>query len=338
MSRKTDPTAVSIHGTNPQNLIHQIMRDRIYQSMYWKEKCFGLTAETLVDQAMKVHCYGGMFGGVRKPTAFICLVLSMLAIQPELEIVYEFINNEDYKLVGKPKEIYEHLEPLYADHRRVSHIYNSTSAHIRIMTEFGYKPSHVDEVIEEILKTETSCEVAFPYLPKRTILEAQGALGPRISVLEDEVDEEGRGLSAKRDRERDLSAEKDRERDLSAEKDRERDLSAERDMKAKKGRKRDPSPLDRYRREEQSRRSRSPSPSRMNRSPGPSRMSKSPSPEKTKDAVKKRRKPEGERREGTLKLKKAAEAKTATETTKNNADDIAEMNAIRAKLGLAPLK
>ena len=91
--------AVSVHGTNPQNLIEKIMRMRIYACMYWKESCFGLTAETLVDKAMDLTYVGGSYGGNQKPSPFICLILKMLQIQPDKEIVLEFIKNEDYKCV-----------------------------------------------------------------------------------------------------------------------------------------------------------------------------------------------------------------------------------------------
>lgn len=97
MANRTDPSAKSIHGTNPQNLVEKILRSKIYQNTYWKEQCFGLTAETLVDKAMELDHLGGTFGGNRKPTPFMCLVMKMLQIQPEKDIVVEFIKNEDYK-------------------------------------------------------------------------------------------------------------------------------------------------------------------------------------------------------------------------------------------------
>lgn len=99
MANRTDPSAKSIRGTNPQNLVEKIVRSKIYQNTYWKEQCFGLTAETLVDKAMELDHLGGTYGGNRKPTPFICLVTKMLQIQPDKEIVVEFIKNEDYKSV-----------------------------------------------------------------------------------------------------------------------------------------------------------------------------------------------------------------------------------------------
>lgn len=56
-----------------------------------------IVAETMVDKALDLKYFGGMFGGNKKPTPFICLILKMLQIQPEKEIIKEFINNEDYK-------------------------------------------------------------------------------------------------------------------------------------------------------------------------------------------------------------------------------------------------
>jgi pre-mRNA-splicing factor 38A len=102
MANRTDPAAKSIRGTNPQNLVEKILRSKIYQNTYWKEQCFGLTAETLVDKAMELDHLGGTFGGNRKPTPFMCLVMKMLQIQPEKEIVIEFIKNDDYKYFLAP--------------------------------------------------------------------------------------------------------------------------------------------------------------------------------------------------------------------------------------------
>ena len=54
-------------------------------------------AETLVDEAVDLQYVGGTYGGSRKPAPFICLILKMLQIQPDLEIVFEFIKNNEYK-------------------------------------------------------------------------------------------------------------------------------------------------------------------------------------------------------------------------------------------------
>ena len=58
MANRTDVRAVHVHGTDPQHLIDQITRKKAYETRYWKEKCFALTAETLVDRAIQVEYIG----------------------------------------------------------------------------------------------------------------------------------------------------------------------------------------------------------------------------------------------------------------------------------------
>lgn len=60
------------------------------------------------------------------------MILKLLQLQPELDIVIEFIRNEDFKylrvlgafymrLIGKPEDIFRHLEPLYEDYRKIAY-------------------------------------------------------------------------------------------------------------------------------------------------------------------------------------------------------------------------
>jgi len=190
MANRTDPIAKAVHGTNPQNLIDMIVRNRIYSSDYWKEHCFGLTSEQIVAKAMEFSEYGGTYGGNRKPTKFLCLIQKMLQIQPEKEIIIELLKNEEYRyvrmlgafylrLVGKSNEIYQYLEPLYNDYRKV-----------RRKGDTGYIVVYIDEFIDELLTQPTVCDVTLPYLQRRALLEDTGVLTRRISALEEELEVE----------------------------------------------------------------------------------------------------------------------------------------------------
>lgn len=46
---------------------------------------------------MELRYVGGTYAGNIKPAPFLCLVLKMLQIQPEKDIIIEFIKNEDFK-------------------------------------------------------------------------------------------------------------------------------------------------------------------------------------------------------------------------------------------------
>jgi len=191
MANRTATDAQTVKGTNPQNLIERIVRDKIQASVYWKEHCFGLSAETLVDKAVSLKCVGGMVGEPAKPTHFICLILKMLQIQPDKDIVIEFIRNEDYKyvrllgafymrLVGKPTEVYTYLEPLYNDFRRV-----------RIQETSGnFSLAYVDTVVDEMLRTDHMFNTALPFIPIRRKMEEMGHLEPRVSLLDEQFQEE----------------------------------------------------------------------------------------------------------------------------------------------------
>ena len=87
-----------------------------------------ISAELVVDKAMELRYVGGVYAGNIKPTPFLCLTLKMLQIQPQKDIVIEFIRNEDFKyvralgayymrLTGTSLDCYKYLEPLLNDYR-----------------------------------------------------------------------------------------------------------------------------------------------------------------------------------------------------------------------------
>jgi pre-mRNA-splicing factor 38A len=197
MANQTDPLAASVHGTNPQNLIEKILRGRIYENRYWKEHCFGLSAETLLDKAVKLDGIGGIYSHNAKPTPFICLVLKLLQIQPERDIIEEYLKQEDFKylralaafyirLTFRARDVYQLLEPLFSDYRKLCVRSLSSAAGAG-----GWKLTHMDEFLDELLTAEMSCDVILPHLPKRETLVNSGMLeGPRISPLDDELNDD----------------------------------------------------------------------------------------------------------------------------------------------------
>jgi len=61
------------------------------------------------------------------------------------------------RLVGRPVEVYNYLEPLYNDPRKV-----------RMQNQDGsYSLSHVDEVIDQMLHQDYLFDIALPRLPHR---------------------------------------------------------------------------------------------------------------------------------------------------------------------------
>ncbi|XP_071725551.1 pre-mRNA-splicing factor 38-like [Rutidosis leptorrhynchoides] len=374
MANRTDPSAKNIKGTNPQNLVEKILRSKIYQHTFWKEQCFGLTAETLVDKAMELDHVGGTHGGNRKPTPFICLVTKMLQIQPDKEIVVEFIKNEDYKyvrvlgafylrLTGTDIDVYRYLEPLYNDYRKLRWK----------LGDGQFALTHVDEVIDELLTKDYSCDIALPRIKKRLTIEAIGALEPRKSALEDDFEDEEekdeddqlmdtdvgghekdyiRGRSPTRERGRDRKYDSHRHRDRDLDREYERDYDRERGRGRDRNRDRDRD-RDRYRDRDYGREGRERD--RRDRDYGGRRRSYSRSRSRSRERDRRDRDYDGDERgrrhardtsvsprrgpedEKPPKKKKEKEKKK-DDGTDHPDPEIAEANRLRASLGLKPLK
>ncbi|SAM05936.1 hypothetical protein [Absidia glauca] len=204
MANRTISGANWIHGRDPQHLIEKIIRERVYDSMYWKEECFGLTAVTLMDKAVELNAIGGEYGN-QVPTHFLCLTLKMLQLQPEREILTDLIKQEDFKylralaafylrIVGQSKEIYQYLEPLLNDYRK-----------LRFRVGSGYTLSYMDEFIDQLLHQERVCDVILPRLVQRHVLEDNDELEPRVSALEDDLESEEEKEQPKKDDDRQRS-------------------------------------------------------------------------------------------------------------------------------------
>ena len=188
MSNKTVNGAKTVHGSDPQLLVEKITRERIYSSLYWKEKCFGLTAETLLDRALELSSAGASYGAQQKPTEFLCLLLKLLQLQPAEEIVLTYIAAEEhkylrllgalyYRYVFSSLKVYSVLEPLLVDFRR-----------IRIRQRDGtFALKRFDELIWTMLREEKWFDCVMPRLTKRQALEDSGDIPTaRHSIIEDE--------------------------------------------------------------------------------------------------------------------------------------------------------
>ena len=64
------------------------------------------SAETLIDKAIELQSIGGVYGN-QKPTEFICLLLKLLQIQPEKEILVEYLRADEFKLSYHSQDPYK---------------------------------------------------------------------------------------------------------------------------------------------------------------------------------------------------------------------------------------
>uniref|UniRef100_A0A8H7Y166 Pre-mRNA-splicing factor 38 n=1 Tax=Psilocybe cubensis TaxID=181762 RepID=A0A8H7Y166_PSICU len=209
MANTTVSGATAIHGQNPQFLVETVIRNRIYESTYWKEHCFALTAESIIDKAIEVRFIGGVYGN-QKPTEFLCLLLKLLQIQPEKEILVEYLRADEFKylralaalyirMTFRAVDVYELLEPLLKDYRK-----------LRLRNMSGYSLVFMDEFVYSLLTEERVCDIIMPRLAKRQVLEENGELGPRksrlLAAMQGDSDQEDKDSSKSRKAEAEAEA------------------------------------------------------------------------------------------------------------------------------------
>jgi len=200
-------TGPLVRGVNPATLFEKAVRDRITDSYYWKEQCFGLNAATLCDRAVELSSIGGTYGVSEKPTPFLCLAFKMLQLNPSRDIVLEYLNFSDpgsddedqgngvlqdrgdfkylralaafyVRLTFDAVDVYKTLEPLLLDYRKIKR---------RVRDSFVL--TYMDQFVDDLLTKDRMCGTSLWKLPSRQQLEDLDLLDERVSPLADELEE-----------------------------------------------------------------------------------------------------------------------------------------------------
>ena len=191
MANVTDPLVNQLSGTDPQNLMEYITRQKIYDSRFWKEECFGLTVTDVLEKCCtRLQTIGPL------PCHCLKLTLKLLQLHPEHELIQKaFVEQDEFKyaravgclyirLTSRPAEIYQTLEACYADFRKLR-LWRAHSQTWDIV--------RMDDYIDELLtQPTTNClGIALPRLPARRVLQEAGYLpdGPRPTALQDVLHE-----------------------------------------------------------------------------------------------------------------------------------------------------
>ncbi|KAJ3562294.1 hypothetical protein NP233_g9668 [Leucocoprinus birnbaumii] len=191
MANTTVSGAKAIHGQNPQlKQSFEIVsmnapigkniasRSQVRVSYLAIDKVLTRSpAASIIDKAIELRAIGGVYGGNQKPTEFLCLLLKLLQIQPEKEILLEYLQADEFKylralaalyvrMTFRAVEVYEILEPLLKDYRK-----------LRLRNMNGYALTFFDEFVYELLTEERVCDIILPRIPKRQILEETVTMG-----------------------------------------------------------------------------------------------------------------------------------------------------------------
>ncbi len=166
------------NGLNPANIMEKAVKDRIVDSYFYKEQCFAVNEEDIVDRVVEhVRFIGGTHGMTQK----------LLELSPSDAILQEYLSygGEHFKylralacfylrLTRQAKDVYETLEPFLEDRRK-----------LRRKNRNGTLLTYMDEFVDDLLNKERVCATSLWKMPKRETLEDLEVLEPRVSPLGD---------------------------------------------------------------------------------------------------------------------------------------------------------
>ncbi|OTA61461.1 PRP38-domain-containing protein [Hypoxylon sp. EC38] len=202
LDERGSSAALAPNGLNPATIMEKAVRERIVESYFWKEQCFGVNEADIVDRVVDhVSFIGGTYGVTQKPTPFLCLAFKLLQLAPDDSILEEYLSfgGDKFKylralacfyvrLTRRAENVYKTLEPFLEDRRK-----------LRRKERTGTSLTYVDQFVDDLLTKDRVCATSLWQMPKREILEDLELLEPRISPLgdiedlleDDEVDMNG---------------------------------------------------------------------------------------------------------------------------------------------------
>lgn len=197
LDERGSSAALAPNGLNPATILEKAVRERIVDSYFYKEQCFGVNEADIVDRVVAyVDFVGGTYGSTQKPSPFLCLAFKLLQLAPGDDVLREYIGHggERFKylralalfyvrLTRQAKDVYLTLEPYLEDRRK-----------LRRKGRAGTSLTFMDVFVDDLLTKERVCATSLWKMPKRDVLEDLEVLEPRISPLgdiEDLLEEEG---------------------------------------------------------------------------------------------------------------------------------------------------
>lgn len=122
-------------------LLEKIIRERIYETVFWKQHCHHLNEASILDAALAhLHAIGGCTATSSatqpQPTPFLSLALRLMHLNPVLDVVVAYLEQDEFKYVRAlgafylricgcngglvtATWVYKYLEPLLEDRRRL---------------------------------------------------------------------------------------------------------------------------------------------------------------------------------------------------------------------------
>lgn len=146
-------------GVNTTVLIEKILRERVFDSLYYKLHCFNTNVAMLLDRMVELTCVGGI-DTAGKPFPFVCLLVKLIQLFPEREVIEFMIHQQEFKYMKVLALVYcrlvyrdrELLAAELSDYRKI------------IVYEHGWSSSTVDSIVDVLLTEDYFIGLTLTYM------------------------------------------------------------------------------------------------------------------------------------------------------------------------------
>jgi pre-mRNA-splicing factor 38A len=188
LDERGSSTSLAPNGLNPATIMEKAVRDRIVDSYFYKEQCYGINEADVVDRVVEhVSFIGGVYSTTQKPSPFLCLAFKLLQLAPSDAVLAEYLHHGGDKfkylralacfyirLTRPDRDVFATLEPFLADRRK-----------LRRKARAGTSLTFMDVFVDDLLTKDRVCATSLWKMRKRDILEDLEVLEPRVSPLGD---------------------------------------------------------------------------------------------------------------------------------------------------------
>lgn len=187
---------------NKAHLVESIVRQRIQDSLFYKQHLFLANELTILETIVAhVHYIGGTDAGGR-PSPFLCCLLRLLELEPLQEILQLYLQQNGYnqfkyltaltllycRLVQKPSAFYALYDQYITDYRKLRVALKLPDFSHAVPVH--YKLTYMDEWVDRLAVEDRVVDLILPYMAPRQSYIEKGEAEPRQYLVTDELEAE----------------------------------------------------------------------------------------------------------------------------------------------------
>lgn len=147
-------------GVNSTELAEKIVRERVFDSLYWKLNCFNVNAATILNRCVELRCVGS-FEQSGRPFPFLCLFVKLIQMLPPSEIIEFYLEQHEFKYLKVLALLYVRIVERDQDTLR-QHL--SDYRKIILFENGAWTLTTVDVIVDRLLTEDFFIGLTLPFM------------------------------------------------------------------------------------------------------------------------------------------------------------------------------